>query len=282
MNQIKTYQGQRSLFALCASLLFAAGIQSGFAYQYYSDPATGSGNCFACHGDFRGATSTKVPATVFGGGNNHDMHRNSSYMGSACNLCHGNQISGPSGRFPVEISVSTGTANNTGLSCTGCHVAEGLRKHHRLNGVTVCINCHPNDSAPPPETTKPPYYGTADTKVKNPANDLLVANTNENWSVGDFLGLDNDGNDLYDLADYAVGPFRLLSTTTEGNNIRVTYISAGGRTNSLQAAGAVNGTYTNLGSAFRVAGVGLVTNNYVDIGGATNLARFYRLSGTVQ
>ena len=52
----------------------------------------------------------------------------------------------------------------------------------------------------------PPYYGTAYTKARNPGNTVLAANTNENWSVGDFLGTDNDGNNLYDLADYDIGP----------------------------------------------------------------------------
>ena len=87
----------------------------------------------------------------------------------------------------------------------------------------------------------PPYYGTAYTLVEHPANTAQVANTNENWSVGDFLGLDNDGNGLYDLADYTIGPFSILSTVQEGNNIRVTWQTAGGRTNTVQAASIVTG-----------------------------------------
>jgi cytochrome c553 len=276
MKQTKEYQVPRGLHALGASLVLAIGIQSGVAYEFYSNPSTGAGNCRTCHGDFRGATSTKTPPTVFPSNNNHEMHRASANMGTACALCHTG-----ADRSVVSIASSDGTGNNQGLGCNGCHNAVGLRKHHRLNGVTECLDCHDSDGTPPAETVKPPYYGTADTKVKNPANDVLAGSTNENWSVGDFLGLDNDGNDLYDLADYAVGAFRLLSTTQEGNNIRVSYITAGGRTNSVQAAGAVNGIYTNLGSAFKVAGIGLVTNNYLDVGGATNQARFYRLSGFI-
>ena len=61
------------------------------------------------------------------------------------------------------------------------------------------------------ENVPPPYYGTVDTKVKNPGNTVLVANTNENWSIGDFLGLDNDGNNLYDAADFAITPYQVLS-----------------------------------------------------------------------
>ncbi len=244
------------------------------AFQFYSDPITGTTNCSGCHGDFRGPTSTK--GTVFPNGQNHDMHRITTAapnnMATACNLCH----SGTS-KFPVEIGVSTGTANNTGIGCTGCHMAFGLRKHHKVNGVTLCGDCHKNDGTPPPETTKPPYYGTPDTRANNPGNTILAANTNENWSIGDFVGLDNDGNNLYDLADYAVGPFKLVSTAREGNDIRVTFQTAGGRTNTVQVATAVNGPYTNLSARIEIPGVGIVTTNYLHVGGATNGARFYRL-----
>jgi hypothetical protein len=89
--------------------------------------------------------------------------------------------------------------------------------------------------------------------------------------------LDNDGNNLYDLADYAVGPYQLLSATKEGNNLRVSWLTAGGRTNTVQAADSASGTFSDVGAAIRIPGVGLVTTNYLEIGGATNLARFYRL-----
>lgn len=39
---------------------------------------------------------------------------------------------------------------------------------------------------------KPPYYGTVNTKAKDSSNTVQVANTNENWSAWDFMGLDND------------------------------------------------------------------------------------------
>lgn len=249
-----------------ALLVAVVGINLSEAYDDYS-------GCMSCHGDFRGATSTK--GTVFPGNNNHDMHRNSGNMGTACNLCHTG-----SNRVPTFIGTSTGTANNAGVGCTGCHVAEGLRIHHLNNGVTECLDCH-NPEVSVPENVKPPYYGTVDTKARNPGNDVLSANTNENWSVGDFLGLDNDGNNLYDLADYAVGPYRLLSVQPEGANLRVTWLTAGGRTNYLQAAGAVAGLYSNASPLIQIPGVGLVTTNYLELGGATNLARFYRLQALV-
>lgn len=255
-----------ALLAITSLLLAVLGNNSSQAYEDY-------GGCASCHGDFRGPTSTK--GTVFPGNNNHDMHRNAASMATQCNLCHSGST-----RVPTFIGTSTGTVNNPGMGCSGCHEPAGLRKHHKVNG-TDCYDCHDPLETPQTENAIPPYYGTADTKVKNPANTVLTANTNENWSVGDFLGLDNDGNNLYDLADYAVGPYQLLGATREGNNLRLTWLTAGGRTNTVQAAGAVAGTYTNLSSALPIPGVGLVTTNYLDIGGATNTTRFYRLQAVV-
>jgi hypothetical protein len=251
---------------LIITLLVLAGYNPAFAYEDYS-------GCESCHGNFRGATSTK--GTIFPNNNNHDMHRNSANMGTACNLCHSG-----SSRVPTFIGTSTGTANNPGLGCTGCHVSAGLRAHHVNNGVAGCLDCHDAEAAPP-ENVKPPYYGTPDTKADNSGNTVQVANTNENWSIGDFLGLDNDGNNLYDVADYAIGPYRILSVSPEGSNIRITWLTAGGRTNTVQAAAAVNATYSDLGASLVIPGVGLVTTNYLDVGGATNLSRFYRMKSTV-
>ncbi len=247
-------------------VLFGLDGSRGLAYEDYAD-------CKGCHGNFRGPTSTK--GTIFPNNNNHDMHRNSGYMATACNLCHIG-----SSRLPVLIGSSTGTVNNPGLGCVGCHVAEGLRAHHTANGVDECLDCH-TDAPAPPEDVKPPYYGTPDTKVDNPGNTVLAANTNENWSVGDFLGVDNDGNNLYDLADYAIGPFQLLGVNPEGDNVRITWLTAGGRTNRVQAAGAAVGSFSDVGVPVAIPGVGLVTTNYLEVGGATNWARFYRLRAVV-
>jgi hypothetical protein len=253
---------------LLLALLVFGGLNSTQAYEDY-------GGCKTCHGDFRGPTSTK--GTVFPNNNNHDMHRNAANMATACNLCH----TGTSDtRVPTFIGTSNGTANNSGLGCTGCHVSAGLRAHHLNNGVAECLDCHEAEAAPA-ENVKPPYYGTPDTKASNPGNTVQVANTNENWSVGDFLGLDNDGNNLYDVTDYAIGPYRILSVSPEGSNIRITWLTAGGRTNTVQAAAAVNATYSDLGASLVIPGVGLVTTNYLDVGGATNLSRFYRMKSTV-
>jgi hypothetical protein len=230
--------------------------------------------CQSCHGDFRSTNSTK--GTIFPKGKNHDMHRDAAYMATACNLCHIG-----SSYTPVFIGRSNGTAHNPGIGCTGCHEATGLRKHHLVSGVTDCLDCHENDAAPPKEGTKPPYHVTPDTKANNASNSVLATNINENWSVGDYLGLDNDGNNLYDLADYAVGPYRILSVAREGNHVRVTWLTAGGRTNQVQAAATLTGGYANVGAPVVIPGVGLVTNALVETNAAIHASRFYRLNATV-
>lgn len=250
-----------------ASLLIAALCNTAQAYPDYS-------GCAGCHGDFR-VSSTSPKGTVFPSGSNHEMHRATSSMATTCNLCHSG-----SSRTPVYTGSSNGTAGNQGLGCTGCHVASGLRAHHDANGITECYECHTPET-PPAENVKPPYYGTLDTKVQNPANDVRAANTNENWSVGDFLGLDNDGNNLYDAADFSCGPYKILSVKAEGNNLRVTWQTAGGRRDVVQVSGKIAGNYTNLSSPLAIPGTGIVTTNYLELGGATNRpARFYRLKYT--
>jgi hypothetical protein len=276
MKQSKRTENIRRVLGLATSLVLAfVGYNLAQAYELYTD------GCNDCHGSFRDATTTK--GTVFPGGKNHDMHRatgSTTNMNTGCNLCHIG-----SSKTPVYTWKSTGTNSISGLGCSGCHLGPGLRKHHIINGVGGaydCYGCHNSNEVADPENVIPPYYGTWDTRVKNPGNTVLAARTNENWSVGDFLGLDNDGNNLYDMADYAVGPAdRILSSTREGNNIRITWQTVGGRTNRVQAASRASGTYSNLSPLITSTSVGLITTNYVDAGGATNKIRFHRLQSLV-
>ena len=259
---------------LAAGVVLALmGNNTSQAYERYND------GCQACHGAFDGDVSPQ--GTVFPNGDKHRMHRNSNNMGTDCVLCHRSDDNDN----PFIGSSDGDLPTLEGRGCSGCHVGSGLRKHHATTGTTTCYSggasCHSTGpEMAPAENVSPYYYGkTAYTKANNPGNTALVANTNENWSVGDFLGLDNDGNNLYDLADYAVGPRdRILSSTREGNNMRVTWQTYGGRTNTVQAAGNVSGTYSGISPAITSTNVGPVTTNYLDAGGALNPRRFYRLS----
>ncbi len=188
------------------------------AYQRYSP------DCKACHGEFDGNTSPK--GTVFPGGDKHTMHHGPSFMAATCNLCHvkiGDN---------AQIGVSAGTSNNSGLGCTGCHGRNGdmgfdvlspgrgagLRQHHWNAGVTSCGGCHtdadPASYTPVGEAELPPYYGTSDTKVDEPCNLTATTNLNENWSIGDFEGSDNDGDGLIDGLDPDCQTLGTTTTTT--------------------------------------------------------------------
>jgi len=244
------------------------------AYPRYNDAGEGGG-CSDCHGAFSSTNSPK--GTVFPMDSKHEMHRDKSYMNTDCKLCH---YTGDN-HNPYTY-ISDGTANNAGLGCTGCHAAAGLRAHHTVNGVASCYGggCHDSNETPSPENVKPPYYGTADTRADNPCNSVAATNLNENWSVGDFLGLDNDGNNLYDVADFACGPYRMVNVNKEGNNARIIWQTAGGRTDIVQAATNVAGPYSNISSAIKISGVGVVSTNYLEVGGAVNSRRFYRVKFT--
>lgn len=176
-----------------AALLFPS---TALAYPRYNS------GCQNCHGSFTGATSPR--GTVFPLNSKHEMHRNSNYMATNCNLCHTNGDNNN-----PYLGSSNGTANNPGVGCAGCHGqnfggtignrSAGLRAYHARHGVTSCANCHGNDPAPLPESSRPVYYGTPDTRAADPCN--LGPNHLENWSVGDTLGLDNDGDGVLDAAD---------------------------------------------------------------------------------
>ena len=185
--------------AAVATLTLAVITMSSLGYDRYNN------GCNQCHGDFFGPVSPQ--GTVFPQNSKHEMHRATANMDADCMLCH----VAPGNFDNPFIGSSFGTANNPGVGCVGCHGRDyggtignsgvGLRKHHENSGVTVCLTCHPNDPDALPENVKPTYYGTPDTKADDPCNG--GPSFLENWSVGDTVGLDNDGNLLYDGDDPA-------------------------------------------------------------------------------
>ncbi len=197
---------KRTLFGLSLALLAFGGTEAA-AYRQYND------GCHNCHGAFTDATSPQ--GNVFLSDSKHEMHRNAGEMNTECNLCH---TSGD--KKNPYIGSSNGTSDNTGYGCAGCHgrledaghdatvspgLGAGLRQHHVNAGVELCKNCHvdasPNNYLPVEEDVAPPYYGTVDTLCDNPLNPVATFQINENWTVGDFLGLDNDGDLTYDTSD---------------------------------------------------------------------------------
>ena len=187
--------------AAVAAVLIGVNVQTSLGFPRYTD------GCNGCHGDFDGPISPK--GTVFPEDSKHEMHRGPANMNTACTLCHFTPGDSP---FTFQ---SGGTPDTPGLGCIGCHGRDyggaigdsgvGLRRHHYMNNVTLCFNCH-GGSDPPnalPESVLPPYYGSPDTNVDDSCNS--AAAFLENWSIGDTEGLDNDGDNQYDGRDADCG-----------------------------------------------------------------------------
>jgi hypothetical protein len=62
------------------------------------------------------------------------------------------------------------------------------------------------------------------------------------------------------------------------NDMLVSWTAGGGRTNVVQSATDLTGSYTNVSPNIILPGTGDVTTNYLDAGAATDAAnRFYRI-----
>ena len=167
-------------------LMGAAGTAT--AFETYND------GCQNCHDSFFSGTSQRGQTIRFD--NKHDMHRSGNGgMEADCGLCHISFNSDP------KIGESDGGPDLPGVGCNGCHAPEGLRAHHEVSGINSCDNCHSDDGPPDPENIWPVYYGSGSTLVSDSCNATAAESTGENWTVGDLIGLDNDGDGLYDGDD---------------------------------------------------------------------------------
>jgi len=101
-----------------------------------------------------------------------------------------------------------------------------------------------------------------------------------------MAGDDADGDGMSNLQEYLAGTdptnnasaFRILSITRENNDLRVTWLAAGGHTNAVQAAPSLTGDYSDVSSNIVIAGSSDMATNYLDLGAVTNSpARYYRI-----
>lgn len=191
---------------LLSSLLLAGWISAAGAYENYSTNGL-TGNCATCHGDFLSSPYVSMADGANWGDDLHDVHRNTMLNGD-CNACHSS-----GGRSPVSLLSSVGGAGFDPISCLGCHgrpdgggtvTGAGLRQHHWNSGVTGCLDCHADSNpaalTPPGENVMPPYYFTPDAAHPGKPTDPCNPNGEEDFA-GTFIGLDNDGDGLYDQND---------------------------------------------------------------------------------
>jgi hypothetical protein len=191
-------------------LLFATGAN---AYSQYSQSKGTATYCRSCHGDFRDSPYLSLSDGQTWGDDLHDVHRGVMLDGD-CDTCHS------TGKFPVSLGSSSGGTGLDAISCAGCHgraedgtgtgsvgYAAGLRQHHWAAEVTICIDCHidsdPAEFTPVGEDILPPYYSDSD--ADHPLIPADPCNLAADGFLEDYaattLGLDNDGDDLYDEAD---------------------------------------------------------------------------------
>jgi hypothetical protein len=97
---------------------------------------------------------------------------------------------------------------------------------------------------------------------------------------------DPDGDGMSNLEEFLAGTnptnsassLHVTSVVRTGNDVRVTWATAGGHTNVVQAAPDLSGSYSNISLNVVITGSGDTSTNYLDTGGATNgPTRFYRV-----
>ncbi len=183
---------KRSIFILIIFFAMAVFLSLGpyaGAYPTYQSSDGAVDNCSECHPGFVGGFGSSL----------HELHVGSTRMTATCTLCHDSPGSTP-------VYTSTSPTQNNNLGCAGCHEQFGLRLHHENAGAPAdssgltCFDCHTVDPPPPAENivdaSVRAYYLRSDVNVKEPCN----SDGSEDWD-GDTIGLDNDGDLLYDGND---------------------------------------------------------------------------------
>jgi T5SS/PEP-CTERM-associated repeat protein len=111
------------------------------------------------------------------------------------------------------------------------------------------------------------YFGCTNCPQAVPGADPLgkgMSNTNQ------FLAGLNPTN--------SASVLRIISVVPQGDDIVITWTTAGGRTNVVQAAPNLGAGYSNISSNVLITGSGDTTTNYLHLGATTNFpSRFYRV-----
>jgi len=98
--------------------------------------------------------------------------------------------------------------------------------------------------------------------------------------------VDSDGDGLSNLQESLIGtdpmnkasPFHIIAIGREGDDLRITWADAAGRTDVVEAASDPTGSFTGISSNIIISGGGVGETNYLDTGAVTNsLLRFYRI-----
>jgi hypothetical protein len=196
--------------SLFSALLIGAGTAQ--AYSTYSQ-----NNCDRCHGDFLYDPYVSLSDGQSWEDSLHSVHQ--SMVSFDCATCH----TGGRGGGNVLIRTSDGGTGLDPIGCVGCHgraeddassppnggYGAGLRQHHNGAGAATCGGCH-SDNTPSDddvdESFLPLYYadsaGSDSAHPNIPSDPCNPGGVGEDYA-GSTLGLDNDGNGVYDDSDDA-------------------------------------------------------------------------------
>ena len=106
---------------------------------------------------------------------------------------------------------------------------------------------------------------------------LLIGLGGEVYFTGDHYGSGAQTNAYYVNPPQLPGNFAITRTAKENNNIRITWQTVGGLTNVVQAMSGLGNAFVDISPRIVARGGDLTTTNYLDVGGATNPARYYRV-----
>jgi hypothetical protein len=108
---------------------------------------------------------------------------------------------------------------------------------------------------------------------------LLIGLGGEVYFTGDHYGSGLQKNAYFVNPVPTSNLFQITTIAKEGNNIRITWPTVGGRTNVVQASsGGSFNNFTDHSPIIVPAGGDFTTTNYLDVGAVNNSpARFYRI-----
>jgi hypothetical protein len=216
---------QKFLLVFSVSLFSALLIGAGTAQAYWT---YSQNNCDRCHGDFLDDPYVSLSDGQSWEDSLHSVHQ--SMVSFDCATCH----TGGRGGGSVLIRTSDGGTGLDPIGCVGCHgraeddasspsnggYGAGLRQHHNGAGAATCGGCHSDNTPSDDEVDEsflPPYYadpaGSDSAHPNIPSDPCNPGGVGEDYA-GSTLGLDNDGNGVYDDSDDACAAATPTPTAT--------------------------------------------------------------------